>query len=1064
MNDKTFPHVERELAQFSAAILTEFQNAAPVVRNRLSSEDFIDWAEEGLTIAKLSFRTWEAASEYFKASTRVVERLSAVDLHSWAKQGEMLARESSVMASAYFRASSETLYYLPPQKLEDWVRIGKNLSRDTWRSNSLCSKFFESSPKLLRYLSFDDVEQFTAFLKNLAEISYDLCTDYLDMAKEVFPGIEKQDRKPFLDLAMLLSELNLEDTKAFFGQGPRLLSRIDQDERKRFLSIVSMLATSNGAQPFVFLFDGSQAMGELDRTIHSRILDMHQELFIISQTASVDFVKSAPYVVGRIGLSGLNHWFEEGRSTIERREESGEAFFRLESAIGDAIIERLSSRVELEQIREILRMYSRALTGRNTQMRSTEKLTEKGIGWTSVEMPSTEGTAIYLPPCIDRYDTKEQNFAWYKVVATHQAGHLEFDSFEFCFDTEASLFSNQRRQLDSEMNSSITDMERFFDLFADRRLATDIFAAVEDSRVDFLLKQEYAGIRRSYEQVQREALKQRPALQTMPLREALVEFIIQMSLGDVTSISFPAAFKRELRSVFQISNRVKSPQATVEDSAEATIRLYSILIQVTNVMYDGEWRLIELSDLALSDDALRIIFEGIPQAGIPEEDDVVYQSPPQVDYRGEFKPEIIQLLTKLKQDNSKNDAAPASPLSQEELKALVEKSVEIDLAAMLAGDIASSMGLFLSNIMDEIYQSPPCIAEDGTIIVDVEDDDDDGRSLDEELDFLYDEWDFRACDYKPRWCCVREKVPSQGSTDFFEDTLKNNARLAAQIKRQFELVSPELFKKIKKLRDGDDLDLDAVIEAMVEKKIGIPPCENIYWRRNKIERDVSVIFLLDISASTSEAIEESKNIMYDEWDFKDIKEYMAWLRAQTLERHKNQARKIIDVEKESLVLLMGALETIGDEYGIYGFSGHGRENVEFYVIKGINETFSDKVKKRIDGLTPLHATRMGPAIRHATSKLAAQSSRTKILFLISDGRPQDQGYGRDNKEKDYAINDTKMALIEAKRKGIVPFCLTVDKMGQDYLKKMCHDIGYEVVWDIESLPKRLPVLYRKLTT
>ena len=172
----------------------------------------------------------------------------------------------------------------------------------------------------------------------------------------------------------------------------------------------------------------------------------------------------------------------------------------------------------------------------------------------------------------------------------------------------------------------------------------------------------------------------------------------------------------------------------------------------------------------------------------------------------------------------------------------------------------------------------------------------------------------------------------------------------------------------------------------------------------------------------------------------------------------------MDVEKESLVLLIGALETIGDKYGIYGFSGYGRDNVEFFVIKDIEEDFSEKVKRRIDKLAPLHATRMGPAIRHATSKLEGQDSRTKILFLISDGRPQDHGYGRDSMEKDYAIHDTKTALLEAKRKNIIPFCLTVDKAGQDYLKKMCHDIGYEVVWDIESLPKRLVALYRRLTT
>ena len=99
------------------------------------------------------------------------------------------------------------------------------------------------------------------------------------------------------------------------------------------------------------------------------------------------------------------------------------------------------------------------------------------------------------------------------------------------------------------------------------------------------------------------------------------------------------------------------------------------------------------------------------------------------------------------------------------------------------------------------------------------------------------------------------------------------------------------------------------------------------------------------------------------------------------------------------------------------------------MIKDIDEPFDEKIKRRIDKITPMHATRMGPAIRHATSKLEPQDAKTKILFLISDGRPQDRGYSREGVEKEYAVHDTHMALIEAKRKAIIPFCLTVDKAG-----------------------------------
>ena len=164
------------------------------------------------------------------------------------------------------------------------------------------------------------------------------------------------------------------------------------------------------------------------------------------------------------------------------------------------------------------------------------------------------------------------------------------------------------------------------------------------------------------------------------------------------------------------------------------------------------------------------------------------------------------------------------------------------------------------------------------------------------------------------------------------------------------------------------------------------------------------------------------------------------------------------------MLIVEALEAIGDAYGIYGFSGYGRENVEYFVIKDLDEPFGDRVRRRIDKIEPIRSTRMGPAIRHTIHKLEQYDAKVKILILVSDGRPQDHGYGRDRTEKEYAVHDTKQALVEAKRAGITPFLITVDKEGHDYLGEMCDDIGYEVVSDIESLPRRLPTLYRALAT
>jgi nitric oxide reductase activation protein len=272
-----------------------------------------------------------------------------------------------------------------------------------------------------------------------------------------------------------------------------------------------------------------------------------------------------------------------------------------------------------------------------------------------------------------------------------------------------------------------------------------------------------------------------------------------------------------------------------------------------------------------------------------------------------------------------------------------------------------------------------------------------------------------------------------------------------------------MYRKIKRLEDGDDFDLDAVIEARVDRISGNTPSDKVFWRRNKVERDVSVAFLLDMSASTAEAIDENRRPS-DDWGAPDDPvEYMVWLRSRRAEGLRRSYKRIVDIEKEGISLLVSALELTGDTYGIYGFSGYGRENVEFYVIKELTERWSQQVARRIDRIAPLHATRMGPAIRHATTKLMASDAKSRILFMISDGRPQDRGYSREGVEKEYAVHDTRVAFDEARKLGIQPFCLTVDKNGHDYLKTMMQDVSYEVLSDIRLLPSRLPQLYKRLT-
>jgi len=750
------------------------------------------------------------------------------------------------------------------------------------------------------------------------------------------------------------------------------------------------------------------------------------------------------------------------------------------------------------------------LAGTGLEIFDTQELVSRNIGWVDEDSASTDGTKIFLPPVVDHYPSKQDNFAWFKVVSTHQVAHLEFGSFEYEFEKDATQFEDRRHEMEqkaierkaeeraaakdayemaarlltsgaegdvemtpmyddpNDMGSmrTFTDIGRFLDIFENGRLGFDIFTVLEDCRLDFRIKVEYPGIRAASSRVQGESLANRPKIEEMPLQQGLVELLIHMSLDQFQDLPVAVEYKEAAEMLSSILHQLRTADANVEDTAEATLRAYEVISRVPNEPEEPDQ--FEDQDLEEPGDFSEEDYQSLVdqlQAGMDASSDggdgESYESPDPVDYRGDFKPEMVQLMTKLQADSG--EQGEAQPMTQEMLEQLLQESPELELDAE-EGEVDSDMSMFAQNIMKEAGAPPPN-SQPGEGYGPLLHDDDSGGELEarEPETYVYDEWDFRANDYKPRWCIVKEKTVDEGDATFYQESLRTYSALANHIRRQFELIVPESMRKTYRLIDGEDLDLNAALEAWVDLKMGVSPDDKIYWHRNRNRREVAVVFLLDMSASTAEAIDEGRQTVDDRDAPDDPVEYMVWLRRRREGLVRRNYKRIIDLEKEGTTLLINALESIGDTYGIYGFSGYGRENVEFYVIKDINEEFSDKVKRRIDKVTPLHATRMGAAIRHAITKLENQDAKTKIMFLISDGRPQDRGYSREGVEKEYAVHDTHMALVEARRKDIIPFCLTVDKAGHDYLKSMCGDMGYEVLADIWSLPERLPMLYRQLT-
>ena len=409
--------------------------------------------------------------------------------------------------------------------------------------------------------------------------------------------LERADRAPFLEFGGIVAHTAWVDARVYFERGPSALQQVSHDQRGRYLGLAGQVALKVGRLGHPYFIEAAQALTEVDRDLHQGLLELAEQLAPHSGDAAMEFLKSSPRVVQRLSIDDIARWQEFGLNILQGSVDGGEAFFRLESTRGEEVMDSLSSRIDLDRVSELIRMYCKALTGVDVGVKPSEELASKGVGWVDESSPTTEGTTIYLPQMVERYQTKEDNFSVYKVFATHQAGRLEFGSFEYQQEREPQVFEPLNGQTATAVATAPplpvapsgpaggaeedpiaaihTDMELFFDRFGDRRLAHDLFTIVEDTRIDTIVKREYAGVRRALNRLQQAAADQRRPIENMPARrQAMVENLLRASLDDAGAIRWPGELAEQLRIPLRIMNRIRQESATVEDSAAATEMLY----------------------------------------------------------------------------------------------------------------------------------------------------------------------------------------------------------------------------------------------------------------------------------------------------------------------------------------------------------------------------------------------------------------------------------------------------------------------------------------------------------
>jgi nitric oxide reductase NorD protein len=294
----------------------------------------------------------------------------------------------------------------------------------------------------------------------------------------------------------------------------------------------------------------------------------------------------------------------------------------------------------------------------------------------------------------------------------------------------------------------------------------------------------------------------------------------------------------------------------------------------------------------------------------------------------------------------------------------------------------------------------------------------------------YHEWDYQTQLERPQWVTLLEKRPQRGDAAIIEAVVEKHKPLVRRLKYLIEAMQPQGVVRLRKQEDGDEIDLNAAIEAMVEIKMGHMPDPRIGIRTQLQIRDLAVLLLIDLSESTNDAVREAET-----------------------------ETTVLDLAREAAALLADALAKIGDPFAIHGFDSNGRHDVEYYRFKDFDTPYDEQAKARLAGMTGQLSTRMGAALRHGGSLLARQPHHKKLLLLLSDGEPADN----DVRDPQYLRYDTKKAVEELARKGVHTFCLTLDPYADQYVSRIFGAKNYMILDHVTRLPEKLPALYMGLT-
>jgi hypothetical protein len=1004
------------LAGVSLRVSKEFVEAIPKAARILSADDLRSWAEMG---RRLAMGNAEVGAKFFASG---VGGLKKVPADARALVFQICARQLVLSSSI----SIETFEMVPvlaasvkdDELLSDILRLGVEIAN---RSAKHSSEFLQHTPAVVAALNTfgekkrDVAGAMIALASLFANRTGGMTADLWNNLPEALKKISAENAVLLAERAGEFLEYGGSVTLHFVASGSEVLRRAP-DVFEEWCGVLRAVAKQGNAVLISFLRATPKFFGQIaglrkrgrgtpadSGAVTRKVLRLIGEIAETDGESALAAFRSSTQALRKVELEQFEEWVETGLR--EKQEESAKArrsYFALETRSSNELLRQTRTGLPLDRVQTILRIYIEGLTGREVDIAPLSAMPQESrIG---------DGKTIYLPAAVAEFDSEDKDFRLYKVLAAHAAGQIEFDTFErdsaglrAAYASLSELYEATAEQIDAfslagyledvqkgekalsdeEIRAEIkkrrkklpknSDYKTVLHVFPEPRLAKKIFGTMENARIDSRLRSSYRGLRKDLDMMQTFLGERRPYIFDIPMHQVPFELLFQITLCGGAT------------------DDARQFYGQIVSEIESTIESYLAIEEAT------------VADSLMATSRVYSLFQNIT----PEESQEAEAD--DNEEKGEFAYD----------DQNKSGEAVAEDKSKREMKPKSAQDIK---------DLFSAWNSLDDEGEPDDLQGAEAWTQNEMPEQALEADD---------VAFSYDEWDRELADFRTGWCRVIEKKVKQGDRNFVELARSRYRGVISSIRHQFQLMKPENLTRVNREIDGEEYDLNAVIDYVVDKKADGLQSDRLYTKKLRRRRDVAVSILLDQSSSTARTITRNP-----------------------LQPYTHPGRRIIEIEKEGLVLMSEALEAVGDVYSIYGFTSEGRRNVKFYVVKDFAEKYSDEIEKRIGGITFQNNTRLGAAIRHAAAKLLKQEARTKLLIVLTDGRPYDHDYG----DARYAREDVREALTEAKTTGITPFCITIDRESESELKDLYGDVGYTIIDDVLNLPERMPNIYRRLTS